>query len=183
MKSFLKFNNLLLIIFFAACAQRPSLKKTTDRLFPDGVYTQNIQLKLFPNTKNQNNLPMRTVVKTRGTLFELVGLTPFGTTAFEAKGDLKKPDAMEIRFAMERPPGLKDSFIKKTLLQIQGFQHLKQKDLKRNAQYDWVELKKVRLEIFSYQKDGIPSQMRLKAKHWVASVYTESFKPLKVPGT
>lgn len=181
MKKLSRFSKFLPVVFllFSACQSGPKKQEvTSDKVFPDGIYAQSVHLTV--KTKDgENGIPFTSLSKIQEGKFAMKGLTPFGTKAFEARGDINNPDSVELKFHMDVPKFLKKDFVKNTLLAIQKLQKLKKKQLKRVSNWYEYENKETKLQIYSYTRSGVPREMKLSSKNppWKAHISTSKFKP------
>lgn len=168
----------LLLLGMSACSQTTETKKLRPKLFPDGTYTQSVQLQVFPKNKVPRSIPFRNLVKIQSNDFEVLGFTPFGSKAFEAKGNLDSPKDVKLKFYIEMPKFLTARFIRKTFLQIQKIQQLTRRQLSSRGGSDFYEADDFELAIFEYNNDNIPKSMRAKGESWIAFIELEKYKPL-----
>ncbi len=150
-----------------------------NQLFPDGIYSQSVYLNIEKADGEFTNFPFRSLSKISDKQFEILGLTPFGTKAFEAKGDLDQPEAITIEFFIKKPKFMKDQLVKNTLLTIQAIQNLERSELVRKGSMDQFDGNDFLLEIFDYSERDIPKTLRLTTNTWKADIKLLSFKKLE----
>ncbi len=170
------FKTTVFILTLTACAQKSKIDKNP-RLFPDGQYTQSIQLELNPPDADKMTIPFTSLSKIRQGHFKIMGLTPFGTKAFEAQGNTNKPGDIQLQFHMKLPATLKESFIKDTIVKIQKLHHLKKSHLTSKATHDEFQDKTLTLKIYKYDRQGIPISLFLSDENWRAFIQTSIYKP------
>ncbi len=161
----------------SACAEKSKVEKNP-QLFPDGQYTQSVQLELASPDSEKMTIPFTSLSKIRQGHFKILGLTPFGTKAFEAEGNTNKPGDIQLQFHMKLPKALKESFIKDTIVKIQKLHHLKRSHLTSTATHDEFRDKTLTLKIYKYDQQGIPVSLLLSDKNWRAFIQTSVYKPL-----
>lgn len=105
----------------------------------------------------------------------MIGMTPFGTTAFKAQGSVKQAHKIAIDFKMQRPSFLTRPFIQKTLATILSIKQIRLKNLKKISGIDSYKGDDFLLEIFSYTKSGVPAELRIRHQDWIAFVNTENY--------
>ncbi len=110
--------------------------------------------------------------------FKILGLTPFGSKAFQAHGKIEKPSRTQVEFFVPLPPSLDPQFVKDTLFEIAKIHKIKRTDLRSKGTYDEFRDKNLTLKIYKYRQDGIPASFTLSERHWKAFVNTSSYKPL-----
>ncbi len=159
---------------FAACVQKPK-KIVSDRVFPDGTYTQSIQLNVKPPKQQEKQIPFTTLSQVKNGHFKILGLTPFGTRGFEASGNLDSVDSVHVTFHMEVPKFMTNEFIKKTLFQMQSMAKLKRSELSKKSDREIYTSKDYQLEIFSWNEKGVPKEIKVKSRNWSAFVTTSQY--------
>ncbi len=168
------------MVVLANCVSKTKAPKPdSHRLFPNGIYSQSVYLNIEKSNGELINFPFRSLSKIEHKQFEIIGLTPFGTKAFEAKGDLDQPEAITIEFFIKKPKFLKDQLIKNTLTTIQAIQNLNRKELVRNGPADQFDGNDFLLEIFDYSQGDIPQTLRLTTNTWKADIKLLSYKKLE----
>ena len=174
----MKTHNLLLasLLLVLGCTQKTITKTPKPKLFPDGIYTQSVQLQVFPKNKVTRTIPFRNLVNIKDDNFEVKGFTPFGSEAFTAKGNLKEPKNVEIKFFIDMPKFLTQKFINKTFFQIQKIQKIERRLLKRTSEGDFYRTNEFELAIFEYNEQDIPKSMRVKGTRWIAFIELENFQ-------
>ena len=175
-------NKTLLLLFgfiVIHCTTAPKPIVVNDKLFPDGIYRQRIELEILKEGKPDAGFPFTSVTRIKKGKFEIMGLSPFGTTVFEAQGDITQPDDLQIKFFIKPPAFLKKSFIKKTFSEINSLYSLKESDLTKKTNSDYYKNETLEMHIYKYNSDSIPSVIRLNAKKWRVYVKTQSYKNLK----
>ena len=113
-----------LVLLVSQCVQKNKVEQKTGRLFPDGVYTQNVRLQINLKNGEKRTFPFRSLTKVMQDDFEMMGLTPFGSKAFIAKGNFKEPDKTDLKFFMDLPKIINKKFLTQTFAQIQRVQSL-----------------------------------------------------------
>ena len=170
---------LLALIILAGCTSTPEQSsKQNDKLFPDGIYRQRVELEILKDGEVKAGFPFSSVSRVENGSFEVLGLTPFGTSAFEAKGHLDHPDQLEIKFFITPPAFLKKSFIKESFGQINSLYKLNESDLTKKEDRDFYKNEILEMEIFKYNKQSIPTVMKLRSEKWRVYVQTQSYQKL-----
>jgi len=176
MKNFSIFTKFVLFSLLTNCATTPQ-ETVSKRLFPDGLYTQSVRLSVKTKSGMQS-IPMTSLTKLKNGKFEILGLTPFGTKALEANGEISKPESIQLKFHMKMPRFLNEKFIKETLTQIQTFQSLDRGQLDSRNGFDEFLENGVQLKIYKYTKKGIPASMTLNHPNWKAFIQTSKYRSL-----
>lgn len=150
----------------------------TDRLFPDGIYNQNVQLVI--KNKPGANFPFQTLSKVANGNYEVIGFNPFGGKAFEAKGILDSPDTTQIKFFMKVPEIINEAFIKKTLDTIQQLQKVKKSQLTKESDHHFYQKSDFTLQIFKFTSQGIPSVLKLSTTKWESFIRLNNYKKIEI---
>ncbi len=179
MKFLNRFNRcriLFLLLFFVGCTHKPT-ESLPKLLFPDGKYQQSVQLQLLQPRKQ--TIPFISLSKVDKGFFKIIGLTPFGTKAFEAQGNTNKPGTTQVKFHMELPPKIRPEFVKQTLRKIQTLNYLKRSHLNVMPTHDEFKDKNLVLRIYKYNAEGIPLSFTISDNGWKAFIETSKYTPIK----
>ena len=171
------FFSLFFSLSITSCAQKKSTE-ISDKVFPDGQYTQSVQLSI-KTPEGIKGIPFTSLSKINNGNFQIMGLTPFGTKAFIAKGHVDKPEAIQLKFFMTVPKFLNKKFVSSTLHTIQKLQKLTKDQLIKRDGFAEFKTEEYRLQIFSYTKNGVPKEMKLSSSPWTAHIATSVFKRKK----
>ena len=170
---------ILVLLLLVSCTHKAQ-RKTWDqeKLFPNGIYSQRVQLEVLNKNEVKASFPFSSITRLENSRFEVIGLSPFGTTVFEASGNMEKPEDLNIKFYVKPPDFLKKPFIEKTFAQLNLLYSLKESDLTQRERSDYYKKDAIEMEIFKYNAQSIPSVIKLTSPQWRAYVQTQSYKKL-----
>lgn len=161
------------------CSTHQKKTDPREKMFPDGIYSQNISVEINIENRRKESFPFRSITKVENLHFETIGLSPFGTKVFEAQGEINKMNSIKVIFHIDKPLFAKEVFIKKAINSVNKIHTLKKEDFTAINGIDTFSDDEFKLEIHSYNSEGLPKSLRLITTQWSAYIELLSYQPNK----